>query len=164
VHGAECKLFWDGHIPTLAGWPTGVLQRAIYFTTYTGTPEGLHAARVRLREAGFEPQVVLEQKDLAKRRENVLRKDALLIKGKGVDVALTVRMLEDAYHGNYDTCIVLTSDIDYLPVIEAVRRMGKQVIVAGHGDGLAKDSPFYYVPERFIDLGEQFMRQYYIKR
>jgi uncharacterized LabA/DUF88 family protein len=132
----------------------------VYFTTYTGTPEGVQQAQVTLRQAGFEPQVIPELKDLAKQRENRRHRDALLIKAKGLDVALSVRMLEDAYRGNYCTCLLLTSDIDYLPVIEAVRRMGKHVIVAGYVEGLAKDSPFYYVPEEFVDLGEPVMSKY----
>lgn len=161
-HDAACKFFWDPVVANNAGilWP--FRTRAVYFTTYTGSREGLHAAQVRIREAGFEPQVILEEKDLSKRRENARRKDALLIKAKGLDVALAVRILEDAYRGNYDTCALLTSDIDYLPVIETVRRMGKHVHVAGYPDGLAKDSPFLYVPERFIDIGEDFMRQQYV--
>jgi uncharacterized LabA/DUF88 family protein len=64
----------------------------------------------------------------------------------------------DAYSGNFDTCYLFRSDIDYLPVIEAVRRMGRHVIVVGFGEGIARDSPFLYVPERFVDIGEEFMR------
>ncbi len=70
-------------------------------------------------------------------------------------------MLDDAYHGNYDWCFLATSDIDYLPVIKAVRRMGKQVVVIGYGEAIAKDSPFLYLPETFFDIGQDFMRTTY---
>ena len=121
----------------------------------------LLAARRKIREAGFEPQVIPELKDLAKQRENALKANGLIIKAKGVDIGLAVRMLEDAYHNNYERCVLLTSDIDYLPVIEAVRRMGKHVYVLGYGEGIAKDSPFLYLPERFVDIGEGFMKEFY---
>jgi uncharacterized protein (TIGR00288 family) len=88
-------------------------------------------------------------------------KDALLIKPKGVDIALAVRMLEDATYNNFDRCILVTSDIDYLPAINAVRRMGKQVSVLGFQEGIANDSPFMYVVEGFVDL-ELVMRDRYL--
>ena len=52
-------------------------------------------------------------------------------------------------------CFLFTSDIDYLPVIEAVRRMGKAVYVFGYGDGLGEHSRFEYVPDQFLDLGKR---------
>jgi uncharacterized protein (TIGR00288 family) len=89
-----------------------------------------------------------------------LEANSLVIKPKGVDIALAVRMLEDAYYGNYQVCLLFTSDIDYLPVIHAVRRMGKAVIVLGFCEAIAVDSPFLYVAERFIDLSS-YMQSYY---
>ena len=85
------------------------LERKYYFTTYTGTPDGLHQAKVHMRNAGFEPHVVLEEKDLAKQRANALKGHGLLIKGKGIDIAMTVRILEDAQNNNFSTCALLTS-------------------------------------------------------
>jgi uncharacterized LabA/DUF88 family protein len=73
-------------------------------------------------------------------------------------------MLEDAYHNNYVACFLLTSDVDYLPVIQAVRRMGKQVYVLGYRGGIGVRSPFEYVPDRFVDIGEGFMKTYYVRK
>jgi hypothetical protein len=72
-------------------------------------------------------------------------------------------MLEDAYHDNYDWCVLATSDIDYLPAIRAVRRMGKQVFVMGDKEAIGENSPFLYLPERFFDIGQEFMQRTYLK-
>ena len=159
-HNCDSKFFWDSHLTTEAAGITSRIGRAVYFTAFTGRPEDLQKARVSIREAGLEPQVSLELKDLAKQRENKLVSDAVVIKPKGVDIDLSVRMLEDAYYGNYQDCLLFTSDIDYLPAIRAVRRMGKTVIVCGFSEAIAGDSPFLYVPERFVDLGP-YMQEYY---
>ncbi len=39
---------------------------------------------------------------------------------------LAVRMLEDAQKVEYDVCHLYTSDLDFIPVIQAVRARGKQ--------------------------------------
>jgi hypothetical protein len=42
-----------------------------------------------------------------------------------------------------------------LPVIEAVRRMGKQVHLYAYKEFLGKNSPLLYVPDVFYDLGQR---------
>jgi len=160
-HNRDARFFWDKHVTYLANISFAHIDRSVYFTAFTGTPKNLHKARVSIREAGFEPQVLLEVKDLLQQRANRLVSDGVLIKAKGVDIALAVRMLEDAYYGNYQVCLLFTSDIDYLPVIHAVRRMGKTVIVFGFNEGIAVDSPFLYVAERYIDIGVAYMQRHY---
>jgi uncharacterized LabA/DUF88 family protein len=162
-HNRDAKFFWDTHATTGAKIAFRDVDRAVYFTAFTGTQQHLHDARVLIRQAGFEPQVSLELKDSAKQRANRLANDAVLIKAKGVDIGLAVRMLEDASYGNFQVCLLFTSDIDYLPVIRAVRRMGKTVIVFGFRDAVADDSPFLYVPERFIDFSSHIQSTYAIK-
>jgi uncharacterized LabA/DUF88 family protein len=72
-------------------------------------------------------------------------------------------MLEDAYLNTFQDCVLFTSDQDFLPVIEAVRRMGKQVVVLGYKKGLRERSPLEYVPDGFYDLGEIIQREYLVK-
>jgi uncharacterized protein (TIGR00288 family) len=69
--------------------------------------------------------VVRELKAQADRRKETLGKASILEKAKGVDIGLSVRAMEDAYHNNFDTCYLFTSDIDFLPVIRVIRRLGK---------------------------------------
>ena len=121
----RAHIFWDARCIPLSLLPffTGMglrLQRAIYFTSFTGPANELHSIKTKLRSMEFEPQVILEQKTLARQRENTLEQTGVIEKAKGVDIGLTVRLLEDAYRNIYEYCVLFTSDIDYLPVIEAV--------------------------------------------
>lgn len=63
-------------------------------------------------------------------------------------------MVADAAANLYDCCLLFTSDADFLPAIEAIRRMGKTVWVFGYKSALPKRSPYLYVPDRFVDLRE----------
>ena len=105
--------------------------------------------------------VALAWSYLARQRENVLKVEQVIEKAKGVDIALAARMIEDAFHDNYDACYLFSSDIDFLPIIEAVRRMGKQVYVCGSVDGLGEQSKFLHVPDAFVDIGKDFMALHY---
>lgn len=46
---------------------------------------------------------------------------------KGVDVALVVDMLTGAFEDSYDTAILVSSDGDFKPAVEAVQRLRKRV-------------------------------------
>jgi uncharacterized LabA/DUF88 family protein len=154
---------WDGEIQSAvnpAFTPHVSFERQIYFTSFAGDEDALHAVRVELRDARFEPFVVQERKALSDHREHTFGKCGVIEKAKGVDIGLTVRLLEDAYQDNFDRCYLATSDVDYLPVIEAVRRRGKEVFVLGYRNGTGKHSKFEYVPDRFVDIGEHMKRLY----
>ena len=54
---------------------------------------------------------------------------------------------------------LFTSDIDYLPVIQSLQRIGRKVVVFGFKDGLGANSQLEYVPDAFVELG-QYMQKY----
>jgi uncharacterized protein (TIGR00288 family) len=84
-------------------------------------------------------------------------------KAKGVDIGLSVRVIEDAYHNIFDTCYLFTSDIDFLPVVAAIQRIGKKVIVFGYMDGLGTRSKLEYVPDGFVDLSSHMSGTYKVR-
>jgi uncharacterized LabA/DUF88 family protein len=49
---------------------------------------------------------------------------------KETDVKLSVDMVVGAYEGQYDVAMIVSGDTDYVPAVEAVRRIGKKVIWA----------------------------------
>lgn len=159
----KAKFFWDSTIlnQVFNSNLMHLAARAVYFTSLSGDDNEFFEANRLIRDVRFEPYVVREKRGLVRQRANVLKQEQVIEKAKGVDIALAARMLEDAYHGNYTDCVLFTSDIDYLPVIEAVRRMGKRVYVVGSGDGLGEQSKFWYVPDQFIDIGKAFMSKRY---
>lgn len=137
--------------------------RHTYFTSLSGIQNEVFALKCDIRNAGLDPYVVTEPGKLAKQRVAILEQTAIIEKAKGVDIALAVRMLEDAYLGNYSEAVLYTSDVDYLPVIESVRRMGKVVTVRGYKSGLGDESAFLHVPDHFVDL-EHTMRRIFPSR
>lgn len=151
----EIQLFWDCRVLSTGGLlsdnPVRV-HRAIYACSCTGDDNKAHQMRVRLRNYGFEPIVVKELKSHRTQRENSLQNQLLIDKPKGCDIAIASRMVSDAAADLYDYCFLFTSDADFLPAIEAVRRLGKTVWVFGFVDALQENSPFLYVPDKFVDL------------
>lgn len=156
------KFFWDISYPFAApGALCGkYIQSAAYFTAISGDDDAYHQACVTLRTNGFHPRVARERSQLAGRRENRLQDFGILEKAKGVDIGLSVAVLEDAYHNNFDACYLFTSDIDFLPVIRVVQRMGKKAIVFGYRNGLGARSELEYVPDAFVDLTDHVRTGY----
>jgi len=162
----KCRFFWDSWLAHWARDSYGLrymVNSGVYFTSFSGSDDDLHGMRVTVRQFGFEPVILKEPAQLAKQRSNTLDQEKLIEKPKGVDIGLSVRMLEDAYRNVYQECLLFTSDVDYIPVIEAVQRLGKRVFVFGYRDGLSRHSELEYKPDLFIDLGWWMQNNYVVK-
>ena len=162
----KLRFFWDNQSVHRATGRTGhpqfpYVDRKTYFTSLVGTDPELFEANKFVRAQGFEPCIVKEKKSLQAQREQGLERTQVIEKAKGVDIALATRMIADAFNDLYAECYLFTSDIDYLPVIEEVRRMGKKVTVVGSLEGLGDQSKFLYVPDQFIDIGKDMMARSY---
>ena len=158
----RARFFWDTCYPFLPPYPYNgsVIALAVYFTAFSGDEDTFHEVCVAIRSQRFAPHVIHELRQLADRRQNRLTNVGVVEKAKGVDIGLSVRILEDAYHNVFDVCYLFTSDIDFLPVIRIVQRLGKQVVVFAYKDGLGKRSQLEYVPEAFVDLGVHMKNVY----
>lgn len=55
---------------------------------------------------------------------------------KGVDIKMTIDILNHVYCNNIDTVYLITGDGDFIPVIEEVIRFGKQVYLSAFSSGL----------------------------
>jgi uncharacterized LabA/DUF88 family protein len=151
----EIQLFWDCELLSRGSLLIDLqanVARAIYACACTGDEDKAHEMRVRLRNYGFEPLVVREPKNLRQKRVDARERLGLIEKPKGCDIAIATRMVADAATDLYECCFLFTSDADFLPAIEAVRRMGKVVWVFGFASALPERSPYLYVPDRFVDL------------
>jgi len=148
------KYFWDFFVPSCYHPLPTNLSRAVYVTSSSGDENEKDRARRVIRRNGFEPVVLDELAMLKKRRENQLSQLRLIEKPKGVDIALATRVLEDAYVGAFQSCFLCTSDADFIPVVQAIRRIGKAVYVLGYREALGERSVFEYMPDAFLDLGE----------
>ena len=149
----KAKIFWTRKM-------NPGIQRAVYFTAASGDDPTMHEFRVSLRSFALEPAVEHESSQLASRRANTLSTTSVIEKAKGVDIALTVRMLHDAYHLAFDECHLYTSDVDFVPLIREIQsRGGIRVFVHGYKNGLGSNSELLHVPDAFFDLEEILRNQ-----
>jgi uncharacterized LabA/DUF88 family protein len=109
---------WPGADFGALGWSI-ILEtrpiRSFYYTSAVGDEVMVRSIRKRLWSLGFEPHVFKKAKQSQKT--------------KGVDIALTKDMLSHAFRGNYDAAVLVAGDGDYIPLLEEVKRLGKQVLV-----------------------------------
>jgi len=119
--------------------------RAYYNTSLVGDYPKVDEVRGHLRALGFDPQVFKK----------------LAGKSKGVDITLTKDMLAHAFEHHYDMAMLFAGDRDYVPLIEEVKRRGKNVYVsffAGAEHGLATEVQL--VADLFFDLTPAFLRKW----
>ena len=61
-------------------------------------------------------------------------------RSKRVDITLSTDMLTHSFHGNYDIAVLVAGDEDYVPLVQEVKRSGKQVALwFFKDDGLSSD-------------------------
>ncbi len=111
-------------------------HRVAYFSAFSGDTVNLHNIRKSIREFGLEPNLYHEPGDLRNRRNNALKNDCLIEKAKQVDIGLAIRAIQDAYADVFDECHIYTSDIDFIPLIQALKARGPTVKVFGYKNGL----------------------------
>jgi uncharacterized LabA/DUF88 family protein len=58
---------------------------------------------------------------------------------KAVDVQLTVDAIEVAYSGHVQVITLIAGDLDFVPLVESIRRAGPHVIVGAYEDSLARE-------------------------
>jgi hypothetical protein len=118
--------------------------RAYYYTSAVGDGDKIASVRQQLRALEFDPQV--------------FKKPTGSAKSKGVDITLTKDVLAHAFQDHYDIAMLFAGDGDYVPLIEEVKRRGKNVYVgffARPGLGLAEEVRL--VADRFFDLTNVFL-------
>ena len=103
------------------------LVRAYYYTSLVGDDDKLQSVRHQLRQLGFDPQVF---------------KKTAGQKSKGVDITLTKDMLSHAFLNHYDAAVLIAGDADYVPLVDEIKRRGKNIYIAffaGTGLGLSPE-------------------------
>jgi len=153
----KCKVFWS-----LLFSPGA--HRVVYFSAFSGDTVDLHKARKSIREFGIEPSIYHEHVDLRNRRNNALNTLCLIEKAKQVDIGLAVRALQDAHADVFDECHIYTSDVDFIPLIQALRARGPKVKVFGYNNGLGNLSELEHVPDQFIDLTAVMATEFVVKK
>jgi uncharacterized LabA/DUF88 family protein len=97
--------------------------RRHYYTAVQGDDNKLVSVAEALKAVGIEAPRVFKK---AKGRPS-----------KRVDIQLSTEMLGHAHRGNYDLAILVAGDEDYVPLVEAVQREGKRVVLWFLSEGLS---------------------------
>ena len=78
-------------------------------------------------------------------------------KSKKVDIGLCVDMLTHAALDNFDICVLVTGDRDFVPVIEAVKRLGKRVVVWFFDECIVEE--LIFEADHFFNLSMAFFKK-----
>ena len=118
--------------------------RASYYTSVSGDEPLIKDVKEKLRTIGFDPYV--------------FKKTKQELKAKGVDIAMSKDMLSHAFLGNYDVAFLFAGDGDYIPLVEEVKRLGKQVFLFFYRTGLS--DPLRLTCDKFVDITDTFLHKW----
>ena len=105
------------------------IVRATYYTSAVAAPEALDEIRDRIQKLNFDqPHTTGYGGNLS---ASIFKKDKCSQKSKGVDIQLTTDLLTHSLLNHLDIAFLITGDADFVPVIEQVKRHGKQVQLLG---------------------------------
>ncbi len=100
------------------------LVRSYYYTCAKGDHNRIEEIHDELIECGItDPRV------FKKNNNN---------RSKRVDIALATEMLSHAYNDNYEVAVLVAGDEDYVPLVQEIKRTGKQVALWFFEDGLSR--------------------------
>ena len=102
-------LITDSKRKATYNWITG-LKNQDYFTVI----EGSHVAR-----------------PVAGATMDINNPATYYIEEKGTDVNLATHVLTKGFHNAFDTAIIMSGDTDYIPVMDILNTIGKNVVVVG---------------------------------
>jgi uncharacterized LabA/DUF88 family protein len=139
--------YWTFHSSRDPGPPPPRAHSATRAYYYTSMPfesaDEVKAARLALRDLGFEPRVFQRLKG----------------KSKAVDLALATDVLTLAGESQYEVAVIFAGDGDYVPVVEAVKRLGKHVVVCFFADSGMSDE-LRIAADDFVDLSPYLIERW----
>ena len=126
------------------------LVRSFYYTCARGDHERIENLNDELIDCGItDPRV------FKKNTNN---------RSKRVDITLATEMLSHAYRDNYDVAVLVAGDEDYVPLVQEVKRTGKQVALWFIGSGLSKylhrESDIFLDMEFFLCRDSGYIARY----
>lgn len=111
--------------------------RRYYYTSAPGDADARTGVEEKLREAGIQAPRVFHRPKSGR--------------SKRVDITLATDMLTHAHRKNYDVAVLVAGDEDYVPLVDAVKREGQQVVVWFVQDGLS--TALRAAADHFWDIG-----------
>lgn len=133
---------WSPYASRIHG-PQNYIRRH-YYTSAQGGTEAIGDIEERLLRAGIEAPRVFHKPSREKR-------------SKRVDITLATEMLTHAHRKNYDIAVLVSGDEDYVPLVEAVKSEGRQVVLWALKNGLSP--ALKKACDHFWDIGEVLLRE-----
>lgn len=133
------------------------LVRVHYYTTFTGGNDEFEKFTEELGAltvARFQDEGQWIARDNQPVIPRVFKKEARNTRTKSVDINLCVDVLDYVRQDALDSVYLVTGDVDYLPLIEAVMRAGKRIYLAALSSGLS--SRLRYGVDKFISLDRTY--------
>lgn len=124
------------------------IERAYYFTGVLGPQVDKH--KLDLHAMGFVPHVFTRKKPDSFAQEMIAQGITVISRPKPMDILLATQVLDDCAADNFERCILVFNDADYAPLLESVRRRGKQVWLVAFERWLPKDERLRLACDRFI--------------
>lgn len=97
-------------------------KRSNYYTSYTGSQSDELSTLTQLKAIGFDPKIFKKPKGRY---------------SKGVDISLTTEALINTYNDNFDICVLVSGDADYVPLVNEIKRHGKLVYISFLSSGFS---------------------------
>lgn len=120
--------------PGHGAWTVPAATRAYYYTSTVSDEPEWTDTRLELRKLGFEPRLYRRVKGQA----------------KTVDIALATEALMLAAEEQTEASVIMSGDGDFVPVVEAMKRLGQRVIVAGFAE--ATNDELIIAADDYVDL------------
>lgn len=128
-----------------------VLERVSYYTTFTGDDDAVQALSTSIGECGTRELPFSSSGQHSLRvLPKVFKKSTRGTKTKSVDISICVDVMEYVNNDALDAVYLVSGDVDYRPLVEAVMRAGKRAYVASLSSGQSR--AYSNVPDRFLTL------------
>ena len=118
--------------------------RSYYYTSLTGDEPALEQVRRSLWDLQFTPRV--------------FKKSRQGEKAKGVDISLTKDMLVHAFNNHYDVGILVAGDGDYVPLVEELKHLGKQVCVVFFSESAGLNPALKLASDMYVNMTTDFVK------
>lgn len=124
------------------------IDRAYYYAGVSGKRIEQH--RRDLHSIGFAPYVFPKAKPDSFAKQMSAEGITVISRPKPMDILIATQVLDDCAANNFDRCIFVGGDEDYVPLLDSVRRRGKQVWLVAIERWLGKDQKLRFACDRFV--------------
>lgn len=123
---------WSNH--AMDRW-IGDIMRTTYYTSCTGAPERLAEVEELILSRTYQFQAPRMEAD-GRLIPRVFKKDKKSQKSRRVDINISIDSLWHGFRNDYEVCVLFSGDGDFVSLVEAIQRLGKQVHVHAFSSGL----------------------------